>query len=267
MPHARSSRPLVLFSFLLSFLVVAAAGCGADETANESAAADVAPEITAAPGTPEPEPDSDPEPESEPEARSYDFSAVDPIVSEFVTENELNGAGLIIVQRDDGVVFDGYWGDFDEDRISLIASSSKMIAAGVLMRLDDDGLLDIDAPIADVVGWGMANPDITPAQLLSNSSGLVGLLPNPSYGPYLCQYVAVGSLQECGERIFTTPDDDADIVDPDVEFRYGGAQWQVAGAVAEAASGRSWAELIDEIYVRPCGLDVLAYNNHFAQLS
>ena len=37
------------------------------------------------------------------------------------------------------------------------------------------------------------------------------------------------------------------------------------GAVAEVASGRSWAELVDEVYVRPCGLDVLGFNNPFTQ--
>ena len=40
----------------------------------------------------------------------------------------------------------------------------------------------------------------------------------------------------------------------------------MAGAVAEVASGQSWSQLIDEIYVQPCGLETLAYNNHFAQL-
>ena len=93
------------------------------------------------------------------------------------------------------------------------------------------------------------NPTITPAQLVSNSSGLVGLFPDPTYGPYLCQYLAAGTLQDCAASIFTTTDDDLDVVPPDTEFRYGGAQWQVAGAVAEAASGKSWAQLIDEIYV------------------
>jgi CubicO group peptidase (beta-lactamase class C family) len=212
--------------------------------------------------TPEPEPIAEPEPEPP----SYDFSAVSPIIADFVEENGLNGAGFIVVQRDDGVVYSDYWGEFDEDRISLIASSSKMITAGVLLRLDDDGVLDIDAPVAEVVDWGAANPDIIPAQLISNSSGLVGLLPNPAYAPYLCQYIPTGTLQSCGEAIFTTAADDADIVSPDVEFRYGGAQWQVAGAVAEVASGKSWGELIDEIYVQPCGLDVLAYNNPFTQI-
>ena len=205
--------------------------------------------------------------EAVPDPARYDFTAISPIVQDFVDERGLNGAGLIVVKADDGVIYHDHWGDFGPDRISLVASSSKMVVAGVLMRLHDDGLLDIDAPVADVVDWGAGNPEITPAQLISNSSGLVGLLPNPAYGPYVCQFLPIGTLQACAEQVFTTPDDDADIVPPDTEFRYGGAQWQVAGAVAEAASGKSWSVLIDEVYVQPCGLEALAFNNHFIQLA
>ncbi len=197
--------------------------------------------------------------------RVYDFSAVGPIVQAYVDEHGLNGAGLIVVERDDGVVHHQHWGEFGPDRISLVASSSKMLVAGVLMNLHDRGLLDVDAPVADVAPWGVGNPDVTPVQLLSSVSGLVGLFPNPAYGPYLCQYLPIGTMQACAEQIFTTPDDDGDVVPPDTEFRYGGGQWQVAGAVAEVASGRTWAELIDEVYVQPCGLDVLAFNNPFTQ--
>ncbi len=200
-------------------------------------------------------------------AGDLDFSAIGPVVEEYLAANAMNGAGLVIVDRDDGIVHEEYWGEFDSDRISLIASSSKMIVAGVLMRLADQGLLDVDAPVADAVEWGSGNPAITPAQLMSNSSGLVGLLPDPGYAPYVCQFIASGTLQECAASIFTTPDDDADVIAPDSEFRYGGAQWQVAGAVAEAVSGRSWAELIDETYVEPCGVDSLAFNNHWTQFA
>ena len=77
------------------------------------------------------------------------------------------------------MVHEQYWGEFGPDRVSLVASSSKMIAAGVLLALADDGLLDLDAPVADVADWGSGNPAITPAQLVSNSSGLVGLGPEP----------------------------------------------------------------------------------------
>ena len=198
-------------------------------------------------------------------ARSYDFSAVDLIVDQFVAERALTGAGLVVVDRNDGIVHEQYWGGFGPERVSLIASASKMIVAGVLMRLDDQGVLDVDAPVAEAVEWGAGNPDITPAQLVSNSSGLVGLLPDAGYAPYNCQFLAQGDLQSCATSIFTTIDDDDDVIDPDTEFRYGGGQWQVAGAIAEAVSGRSWAELVDDTYVRPCGVDSLGFNNHWTQ--
>ena len=236
----------------------------ADDGADDGGAADPTADPTATPVPPTPT-SAPPTPTAE-SAPLFDFSEVASIVEGYVDENDLNGAGLIVVHRDHGVVFHEHWGEFDESRISLIASSSKMITAGVLLHLQDQGLLDIDAPVADVAAWGEGNPEITPAQLISNSSGLVGLLPDPAYVPYLCQYLAAGSLQACAETIMTTDADDEDIIRPDTEFRYGGGQWQVAGAVAEVASGRSWAELIDEIYVQPCGLETLAYNNHFAQM-
>ena len=195
-------------------------------------------------------------------AAPYDFSAVGPLVQAFVDENGLDGAGLIVVHRDDCVIHHEHWGAFDEDRVSPVASSSKMISAGVLLRLADDGLLDLDAPLAGLVEWGSANPGITSAQLLSNSSGLIGLtfgLPSS----YLCQFRSDDTLQACAERIFTTADDDREVVPPDTEFRYGGAQWQIAGAVAEAVSGRSWQELIDDVYVEPCGVDSLVFGNPY----
>ena len=301
----RAARQTVLFPILAALLVLAACGSeasGGDRASGATTTTVAAPtEATEAPAsstTEEPTVATEPPPttveaapeatttstttttsvpaepaepptttvEPEPAVATYDFTAISPIVQDFIDEKGLNGAGLIVVQRDDGVVHHEHWGEFGPERISLITSSSKMVVAGVLMRLHDDGLLDIDAPVADVAGWGAGNPEVTPAQLISNSSGLVGLLPNPAYGPYVCQFLPIGTLQACAEQVFTTTDDDADIVPPDTEFRYGGAQWQVAGAVAEVASGKSWAALIDEVYVQPCGLDVLAFNNPFTQL-
>ena len=196
----------------------------------------------------------------------YDFDAVSALVGGVVADRGLEGAGLIVVERADGVVHEEYWGGFDADRVSLVASASKMLSAGVLMRLDDQGLLDIDAPVADVVDWGSGNPTVTPAQLLSNSSGLVGIFPDPVYMPYICQFLPQPTLQDCAAAIFTSTEDDQSVIPPDTEFRYGGGQWQVAGAVAEAATGQSWSDLVDETYVRGCGLDpeILGYSNYIS---
>ncbi|HLU41518.1 MAG TPA: serine hydrolase [Microthrixaceae bacterium] len=208
----------------------------------------------------------DDEPREDDAAPERDFGEVAETIDAYVEEEGLNGAGFVVVHRDEGIVFEHYAGVFGPNRVSLVASSSKMITAGVLMRLHDQGVLDVDAPVADVVDWGAEHPDIAPVHLISNSSGLVGLSDEPAYRPYLCQYLHAGTMQDCAEQIFTTPEDDEDVVPPDTRFRYGGGQWQVAGAVAEIASGKSWDELIEETYVEPCGVDSLGYNNHYTVL-
>ncbi len=248
LPAAVLGSPLVAFLMLIA---LSACSSGSDSNGSDPTAPD---DFTDVPATEAP--------------LAYDFGEVSQLVDEFVAQRGLSGAGLIVVDRDDGIVHEEYWGGFDAERISLVASASKMLSAGVLLRLDDDELLDIDAPVADVVDWGSGNPDITSAQLLSNSSGLVGIYPDPAYDPYICQYLPVGSLQDCAASIFMTAADDADVIPPDTAFRYGGAQWQVAGAVAEAVSGQSWAELIEETYVQPCGLEPgsLGYNNPITQM-
>jgi len=165
-------------------MLVAAACSGSDSTSGAGSSPDTgvtaAPDTAAAPASTalsssEP-PATDPIATTDAPAttapRTYDFSAVSPIVQAYVDEHGLNGAGLIVVDRDDGVVHEDYWGEFSADRISLVASSSKTITAGVLLHLADEGLLDMDAPVADAVEWGAGNPTITPAQLVSSSSGL-----------------------------------------------------------------------------------------------
>lgn len=196
--------------------------------------------------------------------RTYDLAAVEPIVADFVEAHQLNGAALVVVEPGDGIVYANYWGEFGPDRVSLVASASKMVTAGVLMHLADQGLLDPDQPIAEYVPWAAGhNTQITVADLVSNASGLVGLMPDPGYAPYVCQFVTDAELEDCAETIWTTPDDDADIVPPRTEYRYGGAQWQVAGAVAETVSGKSWAQLLDEVYVEPCGVESIGFANHW----
>ena len=270
-------RPLAVPLLVIALVTSACAGTATDDTASnpedDGAALAVEPALghtdsadDLADSAGDAAADHDATAEESADGPRYDFSGVDAIIAEFVEQRSLDGAGFVVVHRDHGIIHHEHWGAFEEDRISLFASSTKMVTAGVLFHLDDQGLLDIDAPVADVVEWGSGNPEITTAQLLSNSSGLVGLFPDPAYGPYLCQWISSTTLQDCAESIMTTTADDEQVVAPDTEFRYGGGQWQVAGAVAEVVSGKSWYELIDEIYVEPCGLEVLDYNSHFDQI-
>jgi CubicO group peptidase (beta-lactamase class C family) len=194
-----------------------------------------------------------------------DFTEFDRTVDAFVAERGLQGASAAIVHADLGIVHVAGYGRFTPDRVFLIASASKILSAGVLARLSDQGLLDLDAPLVDAVGeaWGDGKPSLTAAQLLSNSSGMPGLFDAPAYLPYLCQFAPRASLSGCGQMIYQAEDADR-VVPPDTEFRYGGAQWQLAGALAEQVSGLSWRELIAQSYVEPCGAHSLGYANPFA---
>lgn len=76
-------------------------------------------------------------------------------MSSFLEANDLEGASVVVVSREEGVVHVKALGSFEEDRVSLIASSSKVMSAGVLMHLADQGLLDVDAPVSTYLGdWG-----------------------------------------------------------------------------------------------------------------
>jgi CubicO group peptidase (beta-lactamase class C family) len=163
------------------------------------------------------------------------------------------------------------YGDFDADRLYLIASASKILSVGVVMKLHDEKKLDIDEPISTyLTEWGETKVgNVTAAQLFSNSSGLPtleevsGSVQNPS-SPYvsnLCQYNFAGTLQDCSKILYETEPPR----EPDTEFGYGGSQWQLGGALAEVASGKSWAELIDETYVKPCEVPSLGYTNQYAK--
>jgi CubicO group peptidase (beta-lactamase class C family) len=193
-----------------------------------------------------------------------EFDAFDEVVAGFVEDQGLEGASAVVVDRDGGPVHVQGYGAFDADRLYLIASSSKILSVGVLMRLADQGLIDVDEPIGNYLEdpFGEGKPALTVAELLSNSSGLVSLTDDPLYAPYLCQYLRAGTLSDCAAQIYTA-DDAADRVEPDTEFHYGGGQWQLAGGVAEVTSGKTWPELIDETYVEPCGVDSLGYTNQF----
>lgn len=192
-----------------------------------------------------------------------EFAEVDAVIEQFLEDNDLPGATAVIVERDKGQLHQRGYGEFDKDRLHLIASGSKVISAGVLLALQDQGVLDIDAPISDTLSaLGQSKAGVTVAQCLSGSSGMVGFNAGTAFGPYICQYVARGSLQTCTKSLYLA-DDAMESAKPDTEFRYGGAQWQLAGGVAETASGKTWAELLQELYIEPCDVPSLGYDNQY----
>jgi len=198
-----------------------------------------------------------------------DFSAVDARLEQFVAEHAaFEGASIVIVDRDDGSIHRAAFGSYTLDTIVMLASTSKVPSATLLMAMADDEALDfeIDAPAEDYLSGMSVWPGVTAEHMLSNTSGIPGLQYVASYGAHLCQYAAAGDLATCGQTIYETPLEALPSSPPGVAFDYGGSQWQLAGAVAEAVGGQSWAALFDQYVAAPCQLEVFEYGNMWSGL-
>ena len=80
--------------------------------------------------------------------------------------------GLAIYDAKGVKRFEKMYGTFAPDQRVAIASSSKMVAGLVILRLVDQGFLTLDSTTGAVLGWTGPQGAITLRQLLSFTSGL-----------------------------------------------------------------------------------------------
>jgi CubicO group peptidase (beta-lactamase class C family) len=173
----------------------------------------------------------------------HDFAALDAALANLVATTSVDGLAASIA-RDGVLLFEAGYGTFTPDTVVPIASATKWLSATVILSLVDDGLLDLDAPIAiylpsyQTVLAGTA----TVRQCFSHTAGMVG------------QHPAISStsltLQQAVDLLATVPLRTT----PGTDFSYGGVSMHVAGRVAEVVSGQSWAQLFQDRVATPLGM-------------
>ena len=171
-----------------------------------------------------------------------------PLVAELQRMVDVDGAPGVAVRvyRNGRLLYTASAGeDFTEAAVP-VASASKWVAAALILTLVDDGLLSLDEPI------GRRLPEmhgeaagVTLRQLLSYTSGHEGL----TAGVDIRQPPDI-TLRERARQIAARPL----AARPGEEFRYGGPGLQIAGALAEQATGQSWAELFQRRLAQPLGM-------------
>jgi hypothetical protein len=112
------------------------------------------------------------------------------------------------------------------------------LAAATMMSLVEQGVVSLDAPVGDVLPW-LSGPvrDATVRELLSHTSGLPRVIDCDDAGA-------------CDEAI-----SEAELLDePGSTFAVSAANYHLAARVAEAATGRSWADLVDERILEPLAM-------------
>ena len=197
-----------------------------------------------------------------------DFGEVDAAFQSFIDESLVfDGISYVVVDAA-GTLHTGTFGDHTEDTVVMLASTSKVPAVMTLMALEEDpaSTFSMSQPIGEVLPFNGVYADRTPAQLVSNTSGIPGLRQLGLYGPHLCQFSFEESIEfeACGQILLSVPLPDSH--DAGSIFDYGGSQWQLAGVTAAVSANATWNQLVDQYLATPCELEVFTFGNMWENL-
>jgi CubicO group peptidase (beta-lactamase class C family) len=174
----------------------------------------------------------------------YNFAPVTAEMQTFVQTYALDGASLR-VNKAGTVVYRRAFGGYTLGTQVRIASASKWLSALTLARVVETGQMRW----SDTVGQYFPNIEqskrgITLEQLFSHTSALPG-------GDDSCMSNPLYTLATCANRILQQPL----IGEPGKVFSYGGNSMQVAGRMAEIATGKAWDDIFITEMVTPLNLN------------
>jgi CubicO group peptidase (beta-lactamase class C family) len=129
-----------------------------------------------------------------------------------------------------------------------IGSITKVWTATLVMQLVDEGALDLDAPVAEVLpGFRVADPvvteTVTTRHLLTHTSGIDGDV-----------FTDTGRGDECIERYVGGMKDTVQNHPLGATFSYCNAGYVLAGRLVEHLTGLTWDRALRERLVEPLGL-------------
>lgn len=180
-------------------------------------------------------------------------------------ENRGNVALILIVNGD---IFDEHYvgmeDEIDRDTIFQTASMSKWITANGVMKLVQEGSLDLDRPVADyLTRWQLPqseadtdklrNDKVTARLLLSHMSGLTDGLGFGDYEPD----EAVPTLEESLSQPRASGGRAAEIelgLEPGSEFQYSGGGYLILQLLMEEISGQQFEEYMQQVILEPLNM-------------
>ncbi|OQP66847.1 hypothetical protein A3860_00310 [Niastella vici] len=165
-----------------------------------------------------------------------DFSFLDTKIKSWVDSGYYKGAGIALVQNNQ-LIHKKYFGNYKPETVVFIASAGKWLAAAAIAAVVDEGKLHWDDKVNK---WLPEFTDIkgetTLVQLFSHTAGY------PDYQPAGAPIDIYQDLATSVAQIVNLPADTL----PGTRFKYGGLSMQVAGRMAELATGKSWENIFQE---------------------
>jgi CubicO group peptidase (beta-lactamase class C family) len=227
-----------------------------------------------------------------------DLEIIRALMRGVVDGGEAPGVSLLLAHRGEVIFREAYgWADLEAKRklspddLAWIGSSTKPISATCVMRLVEQGRLDLDAPIIGYLpefkgirlAGGMAPSSLpTTRQLLSHTSGIIattawgvfweprdGIDPNtpPPRQAVFDQRVLGGALNHSLAELARRTARYHLQAEPGSRFAYSGAAFSVAGRIAEVAGEMPFDELLQNHLFGPLGMSRTTFRPSQTELS
>lgn len=226
---------------------------------------------------PDPVPEVEPEPEiiPEPEDPKLDVlvlqdEAMPDNLVELAEDFSVIGMSVVIIENGEvshsyvyGLQDRGDYGtepvDFTSDTIIRVAGVSELVSAIGIMSLCEDGLLTLDDPIGNFLGYTVKNPktdsEITLRQLMTHTAGVsdYGAYNDVVYGKIRYQTLEKMLAGEHAKSNFYS-------YKPGYDYDFSNFGSAIVGCIASAASGKSFNDLMYEKVFEPLAIDAAYYS-------
>ncbi len=194
-------------------------------------------------------------------------SILDDMMPGLLRDNLTPGAAVVLVREGKTAWIAGYgYADVASkrpvtaDTAFNIGSISKTIAAWGVMKLVEDGAIDLDAPVASyLTRWHLPssefdNSGVTMRRLLSHTAGLSlhgypGFLPSEDL-PTIEQSLS-GNTNGSGDVHLIMP--------PGTKWKYSGGGFTIAQLIVEEVTGQRFAEFMTSEVLEPLGMTSSSY--------
>jgi len=181
-----------------------------------------------------------------------------PMIERMMVDNNVQGFVFSVVSKDD-ILFKKTFGvknlytQEPETGSSLfhMASVTKTFVGTALMKLHEQGLLDVDKPVLDVVPYFVLvdnrYKDLTIRQFASHISGMPDFDSDPWHNPQYDEEALERFVQNFISHKFLT-------YDPETMFQYCNTGYELLGDVIAKASGMSFEDYVLENILLPAGM-------------
>jgi CubicO group peptidase (beta-lactamase class C family) len=194
-------------------------------------------------------------------------------------KTEAKGNGIFVLINK-GKVFDDFTYSKDEkvtkDSVFGVASLGKWVAAFGVMKLVEQGKLDLDAPVQNyLTRWQLPpsqfdNKKVTIRRLLSHTAGITDGLGHNGFS-------SAEQVQALEQHLTQALDADEGVngqvlvgIEPGTQFKYSGGSYNLLQLIVEEVSGMSFSaymhsEVFEPLNMTHTGYDKAQFDGHLAQ--